>query len=113
LSGTEFELHVYRTIRRRFPQYEGWEIYEQPTLDSGGRPDFTLRGKSRTAVIDAKDKENLQPSDIDQIIEYSNELRAHWAIIYVANDTYVSDEVQQYADQERVEVARTQWRAKP
>jgi len=112
LSGTEFELFIYRAIRRRFPQYEGWEILEQPTLDSGARPDFVVRGNSRTAVIDAKDKENLEPSDIDRIIEYANELHAHWVIIYIANDTYVSDAVQQYADRERVEVARTQWRAR-
>jgi hypothetical protein len=111
MNGTEFELYVYRTIRRRFPQYEGWDIYEQPTLDSGARPDFIVKGNGRTADNDAKDKESLQPSDVDRIVEYSNELHAHWAAIYIANDTNVPDTVEQYADQEHVEVARTLWRA--
>lgn len=112
MDGTEFELYVYRTIRARFPQYEDWEILEQPTLDSGARPDFVVYNSSYTIVVDAKDKEALQLTDIDQLLEYATELKARSGIIYIANDTYLPDAVINHANANGVEVRRTQWRAK-
>lgn len=109
MSGTEFELYVYRTIRQRFPQYEGWEILEQPTLDSGARPDFVVYRNDYAIVIDAKDKGALEPSDIDQLLEYAAELRARSGIVYIANDTEVPETVAEYANAKAVEIRRTQW----
>jgi hypothetical protein len=109
MSGTDFELYVYRTIRARFPQCDSWEILEQPTLDSGVRPDFVVRRRAYTIVIDAKDKGTLQLSDIDQLLEYAAELKAQSGIIYIANDTEVPDTVAEYANAKIVEITRTQW----
>jgi predicted type IV restriction endonuclease len=109
MSGTDFELYVYRTIRQRFPQADGWEILEQPTLDSGVRPDFVVYSTDYVIVIDAKDKGALEPSDIDQLLEYAAELRAQSGIIYIANDTEVPETVADYAYAKVVEIRRTQW----
>ena len=72
-----FEMYIYNTIRKRYPATAGWEIYEQYTIPDGSRVDFyVLRRNSRgeaveASVIEAKDKEDLMPADIDQVLHYS------------------------------------------
>ena len=56
LSGTPFEVYIYDTVRKRYPAYEGWEIYEQCPLENGRGWISTLwpetrRGGSRMVVI--------------------------------------------------------------
>ena len=40
-------------------------------------------------VIDAKDKDFLQPKDVDQIIDYKDRTKARITMIYVASDTEI------------------------
>jgi hypothetical protein len=115
LAGTHFELYVYDTIRKRYPAYEGWDICEQCSLEDGSRVDFYVvkRNAQRRVVygvvIEAKDKAELEILDIDQMIRYLAQTNADEAIIYVANDTLIPPTVQESADEEDVQIIRTQW----
>jgi len=115
LSGTPFELYIYDTVRKRYPAYEGWEIYEQCSLKDGSRIDFYVVKRNAQeqlvygVVIDAKDKAELEVVDIEQVIYYLTQTTADEAIIYVANDTLIPQTVQERADEEDVRIVRTQW----
>jgi hypothetical protein len=115
LSGTPFELYIYDTVRKRYPAYEGWEIYEQCSLKDGSRIDFYVVKRNAQeqlvygVVIDAKDKAELEVVDIEQVTYYLTQTTADEAIIYVANDTLIPQTVQERADEEDVRIVRTQW----
>ncbi len=117
MSGTPFEIYMQNTIRKRYPALDGWEIYEQEVLPDGSRVDFYGLHRNRKGdvnygvVIDAKDKQKLEPDDIDQIVHYSRKCRADERVIYVANDTELPYTVQEYADESQVIITITQWRA--
>lgn len=87
ISGTDFEIYIYNTIRRNYPTYEGWIIEEQLILPDGSRPDFIVSRKGEIAVIGAKAELSMQ--DIYQIDHYGQECGAKWAIIHIANDTII------------------------
>lgn len=113
ISGTDFEFYIYKTVRKNFPLREGWEILENVELKVGRsliRPDFVVRKRNIYAVIDAKDKAILEPRDIDQILFYAEKAKAKEAIIYVANDTEVSQTVKDYANSEGVKIRTSLWR---
>ena len=109
MSDTEFEIYVYNTLKARFPQNEGWQVSKQPTLPSTAKPDFLVRGSGSLVVVDAKDKERLERSDVDSVLGYVAELTARIGIIYTANDTEITDSVTEYAKAKGIEVTRTQW----
>jgi hypothetical protein len=115
LSGTPFEVYIYDTVRKKYPAYEGWEICEQCSLEDGSRVDFYVVARNvqgqvvRGVVIEAKDKAELETVDIEQMIHYLTQTNAGEAIIYVANDTLISPTVQERADEEDVQIIRTQW----
>ncbi len=107
-----FELWVGDTIIRRFPKRQGWKIDPKKTLASGHKPDYVVCKGNKKIVIDAKDKAKLTPRDIRQIMEDRDECKAR-AIIYIANDTDVSNSVQQHADEAGIEISRARrWRKK-
>ena len=106
-----FEEWVGDTIIRRFPKRQRWKIKPKKTLASGHKPDYVVCKGNKRIVIDAKDKAELTHRDIDQIMEDRGEYKAR-AIIYIANDTYVSNPVQQRADEAGIEISRTRWRKK-
>ena len=113
ISGTDFEIYLYPTVRKNFPLEKGWEILENIELKIGRsliRPDFVVRKGNVHAVIDAKDKTILEPKDIDQILFYAEKTKAKEAIIYVANDTEVPQTVKDYADSEGVKIRTSLWR---
>jgi hypothetical protein len=110
VSGADFENYMFDTISKRFPAYEGWNIEPQYTLGSGRRVDYLVWRDKCCIVIDCKDRATLSYADIDQILDYVEECNALKCIIYVANDTYVSDTVKQCAQDSDVEIQRTQWR---
>jgi isopentenyl phosphate kinase len=109
-------LYVYDTVRKRYPAYEGWEICEQCALKDGSRVDFYVVKRNAQGqvvygvVIEAKDKAELEIVDTDQMIRYLTETNADEAIIYVANDTLIPPTVQERADEEDLQIIRTQWR---
>jgi len=112
ISGTDFEFYIYKTVRKNFPLREGWEILENVELKVGRsliRPDFVVRKRNIYAVIDAKDKAILEPRDIDQILFYAEKTKAKEAIIYVANDSEVSQTVKDYANSEGVKIRTSLW----
>jgi hypothetical protein len=118
LSGVPFEVYMRATIRKRYPAWDAWEIYEQEKLRDGSIMDYYVVHRNGTGhvdyaiVIDAKDKKNLEPADIDQIVHYSQQCGgAQERVIYTANDTEVPSTVQDYADDANVIITKTQWRA--
>jgi hypothetical protein len=88
-----FEVYMQSTIRKRYPASEGWEMYELEKLPDGSIPDFYVVRRNRRGnvdygiVIDVKDKNTLQPSDIDQIIRYFRQCRADERVIYISFST--------------------------
>jgi hypothetical protein len=113
-----FEVYIRATIRKRYPEWNEWEIYEQQKLQDGSITDFYVVHRNSSGnvdygiVIDAKDKRKLEPADIDQILHYSRQCGGvQERVIYIANDTDVPPTVQDYADDAEVTITRTQWRA--
>jgi len=111
MSGMPFEVYIYNTIRRNYPAQDGWIIDEQPTLINGSRPDFIVSRRKSIVVIDAKDKAELAMDDIYQIDRYGQQCKARSAVIYVANDTEIPEDVKSYANELGIRIIRTQWRA--
>jgi hypothetical protein len=112
VSGTDFEIYLYPTIRKNFPLKDGWEILENKNTKVGRsfiRPDFVVKKRNIYAVIDAKDKAILEPRDIDKILDDRKKTKAKEAIIYIANDTEVPQTVKDYALDYAVKIQRTTW----
>lgn len=112
IIGWDFENYIYYSLRKKFPALEGWTIDEQYSTKNGLRPDFVVRKRLPFAVIDAKDKATLMPSDVDQVLNYKRILKAKEAMIYIANDTYLPEPVWRYAKGWDVTLQRTRWRMK-
>jgi len=113
ISGTDFEIYLYPTIRKNFPLKEGWEILENKNIEAGKsfiKPDFVVKKRKIYAVIDAKDKAILERRDIDKILDDKKKTKAKKAIIYIANDTEVPLTVEDYALGYAVTIQRTMWR---
>jgi hypothetical protein len=108
-------MYIYDTIRKRYPAYEGYEIREQCPLEDGSKVDFYAVARNTQGqvvhgvVIEAKDKAKLEIVDIEQVIQYLTQTNAGEAIIYVANDTLIPPTVQERADEEDIQIIRTQW----
>jgi len=109
LLGQNFELHVFGLLKRQYPD---GGIVMQLRLDSGLRPDFVMEYGHKLVVIDAKAKEHLLKSDIDQVADYISELDADYGIIFVADYTEVSESVEDYAILNAIEIEYTDWRKK-
>ena len=109
MLGIAFEFHVYDLLKREFADYD---IIEQPKLANGTIPDFIVESEDELVVVDAKDKQRLTMSDIDQMIDYLQELDADFGIIYAASDTDIPEVVEQYAARNAIEIEYTRWRSR-
>jgi len=107
LLGKNFESYVFNVLKKQFSNYS---IVLQLRLDSGIRPDFVMESDDKLTVVDAKGKERLTKPDIDQVIEYINELDADNGIIFVADFTEVPESVEDYAILNAIEIEYTDWR---
>ena len=107
--GSRFENYVYELLRKEFGDYT---IHVQARLDSGIIPDFVLEGERDLIVVDAKAKEFLQKSDIDQVIGYIQELDGDSAKIYVDNFTEIPDSIGDYAARNAIDIEYTDWGTK-
>jgi hypothetical protein len=97
---------------REFPPSQGWDSeYQKPLLNASYIVDFAAWQGNTRAVGDAKDKATLTADDVEKLIEDSGVFRATRLILLIAADTYVPDSVQDYADENGVEIVRTRWRA--
>jgi hypothetical protein len=108
LAYTEFQNHVHNVLKTQFPQSEGWQILKQPTTTSRVRPDFLVNGHGTTVVV-ANENDQVETSDIDNLLDCLKELKARNAIIYTTNDTKIPGDVAEYAKAKGVELTRTKW----
>ena len=106
-TATRFENYVFQILKKEF---SNCAIIEQARLESGLIPDFVVECDRKLIVVEAKAKEHLQKSDIDQVIGYIQELDGDSAIIYVADFTEVPDSIENYAALNAVDVEYTDWR---
>lgn len=107
---SDFQEHIYKTIRKNYPAWQGWKIERQKELATGRKPDFVIYKSHKRVVIDAKDKAKLTSTDIDQVWEYKATYKASRAIISIAHDTEVPQSVREYANEAGIEIHRTFWR---
>ena len=106
-TATRFENYVFQLLKKEF---RNCAIIEQARLESGLIPDFVVECDRKLIVVDAKAKEFLKKSDIDQVIRYIQELDGDSAIIYVADFTEVPDSIEDYAALNAVDIEHTNWR---
>jgi hypothetical protein len=109
MLGIAFEFHVHDLLKREFLDYD---IIEQPKLANGTIPDFIVESEDELIVVDAKDKQRLTLTDIDQMTDYLQELDADFGIIYVASDTDIPESVEYYAARNAIEIEYTRWRSR-
>ena len=101
-----FENYVFKLLKKEF---SNCAIIEQARLESGLIPDFVVECDRKLIVVDAKAKECLKKSDIDQVIRYLQELDGDSAIIYVADYTEVPYSIEDYATVNAVDIEYTDW----
>jgi len=106
-SATRFENYVFQLLKKEF---SNCAIIMQARLESGLIPDFVVECDRKLIVVDAKAKEHLKKSDIDQVIGYIQELDGDSAMIYVADFTEVPDSIENYAALNAVDIEYTNWR---
>ena len=107
ILGRDFEDFVAKLLKERFPDYV---LLIQHRLDSGLRPDFVLEYDEKIVVADAKERQFLTKTDVEQICDYIDELDADYGIIYVADFTKISELVEDYAMINAVEIEYTNWK---
>jgi len=106
-SATRFENYVFQLLKKKF---SNCAIIKQARLESGLIPDFVVECDRKLIVVDAKAKELLKKSDIEQVIGYLHELDGDSAMIYVADFTEVPDSIDDYAALNAVDIEYTDWR---
>jgi len=104
--ATIFENYVFQLLKKEFGNCT---IIKQARLQSGLIPDFVVECDQKLIVADAKAKERLTRADIDQMIEYLQELDGDSAIIYVADFTEVTESVEDYATVNAIDIEYTDW----
>jgi len=105
--ANKFENYVFQLLKKEF---SNCAIIEQTRLESGLIPDFVVECDRKLIVVEAKAKEYLQKSDIDQVIGYLQELDGDSALIYVADFTEVPESIENYGALNAVDIEYTDWR---
>lgn len=112
-TWSKFQEYVWKNWWiRQFPPGRGWESdYQKPLL--GGRfvVDFAAWNGNERAVGDAKDKAILTADDVEKLVEDAGAFKAKYLYLIIAAHTEVPAGVQEYADDNDVEIVRTRWRA--
>ena len=106
-TASRFENYVFQLLKNKFTNCA---IIEKSRLESGLIPDFVVECDRKLIVVDAKAKELLKKSDIDQVISYLQELDGDSAIIYVADFTVVPESIEDYGALNAVDIEYTNWR---
>lgn len=79
MSWKEADMYPYvrRNLRQRYPESEGWEIYEKDKWP-GYEPDFVveriLKQKTQRTIAEVKATCQVSQSDIDQLNSYVRNL---------------------------------------
>ena len=106
-AASRFENYVFQLLKKEFGNCA---IIKQARLESGLIPDFVVECDRTLTVVDAKAKEFLKKSDVDQVIVYLQELDGDSAMIYVTDFTEVSASIDDYAALNAVDIEYTNWR---
>lgn len=111
ISGTAFEEYVWSNWwLRNFPTSD-WSGDSQVRLAQGYKVDFVAYRGNERAIGDAKDKACLTFQDVEKLIEDAGIYKARWLYLIIAADTRIPCNVQDYAEDNGVEIVRTRWRA--
>jgi hypothetical protein len=111
ITGTAFEEYVWSNWRlRNFPTSD-WSSDLQVALAGGYTVDFVAYRGNERAIGDAKDKACLTFQDVEKLIEDAGIYKARRLYLIIANDTRIPRNVQDYADDNDVEIVRTRWRS--
>jgi len=112
-AWSKFQEYVWKNWwLRHFPPSRGWESeYQKPLLGGSMIVDLAAWNGNERAVGDAKDKGVLTADDVEKLIEDGGTFKAASLFLIIAADTVVPKSVQEYADDNGVEIVRTQWRA--
>lgn len=102
-----FESYVFQLLQK---QYSDCGVIIQLRLDSGLRPDFIIECENKLVIVEAKAKERLTKSDVDQVSDYIDELDADSGIIFVPDYTEVTNSVEALATLNAIEIEYTDWR---
>ena len=105
--ANKFENYVFQLLKKEF---SNCAIIEQARLESGLIPDFVVECDRKLIVVEAKAKECLQKSDIEQVIGYLQELDGDSALIYVADFTEVPESIENYGALNAIDIEYTDWR---
>ncbi|MBI3393743.1 MAG: hypothetical protein HY039_11225 [Nitrospirae bacterium] len=112
-SWSKFQEYVWKNWwLRQFSPSRGWDSeYQKPLLDGAIILDFAAWSGNERAVGDAKDKATLTADDVEKLLEDGGAFKATHLFLIIAADTEVPDSVREYAEDNGVEIVRTQWRA--
>jgi len=106
-AASRFENYVSQLLKK---QFSNCAIIEQARLESGLIPDFVVECDRKLIVVDAKAKEYLKKSDIDQVVGYLQELDGDSGLVYVADFTIVPESVEDYGALNAIDIEYTDWR---
>lgn len=84
LTFKEFEEHVERVLKRKYPKKD-WEIEPQSPIKNIGKVDFRVkhRRSGKQVLVDAKSGK-VTDDDVRQVKDYKASAKASEAIIYTA-----------------------------
>lgn len=98
--GKEFQDYVSKSLKRKYPPKDGWEVLAQkqvPILGITCKADFFINNakQKRSIIVEAKDKKALSTNDLRQLKEYKRQAKAQEAIFYISNETHVSKGIEE------------------
>lgn len=115
-SGKEFQDYVQKSLKRKYPPKDGWEVIPQKQVRTRGilcKADFLIENSRRKKriVVEAKDKSSLSTSDLRQLKEYKRQTKADEAIFYIANNTNVSRGIEEAVEKSTgMSIERTRYK---
>lgn len=101
----EFEDLVGKETKRLYPQSAGWRVEPQKPLKGDKyRVDYVVYKGSEHYVIEAKQVEELEKSQVDQVIECKRVFNASKGFICITPDAKVYPPLKIYAAAQDIEI---------
>lgn len=108
LSFKEYEGHVGRVLRRKYPKTE-WVIEHPSPIKTRGKVDFrvTNRKTGREILVDAKSG-RISVNDLRQLEDYKRSTKPNEVIIYTCTPlTDISNSIKQRAKKSGIKILHT------
>jgi len=108
----EFEDHVERVLKRKYPKTD-WEIEHQSPIKTSGKVDFRVENRKthRVILVDAKGGK-ISVSDLRQLEDYKRTAKPSEVIIYTRTPLIdVSDSIKQRAKKSGIKILYTRPRS--